>query len=71
MELLIGIASFLSGSLLSTMSFLLAYSGRFARIETQMKNVCEKVDTLSKQPSYCPLHDSFEKRITKMEKEKS
>ena len=62
-SIIIAIASFLGGSLITIIGFVTGFTNRIARIETKLDAVIKKTET----PIQCNYHVTMSERLSKVE----
>lgn len=67
-EIAIGLASFLGGSLLTVVIFVIPLVGKLSRLETNLKNLSDKLDKMESHTPTCSYHTeiSESKAITEL-----
>jgi hypothetical protein len=55
-EIAIGLASFLGGSLLTVVLFVIPLVGKLSRLETNLQNLSKKLDMLETNRPVCSYH---------------
>ncbi len=65
-------SSFLGGSLLTAVGFVIGYSNRLTKVETLLSGLINQVDTLQNKPNNfsCQFHNDIEHRVTAVEASK-